>query len=120
MPFTFAHPAAVLPFGLFPPRWISMTGLIVGSLMPDFEYFLRLKVQSDYSHTIAGLFLFDLPVGLVNYFIFQKIVRKSLFDNLPRVIRSRVLQVPRTSLTPNSKNSILVIIASILIGAEHI
>lgn len=58
MPFTFSHPAIILPFKYLPNRWISMTGLIIGSLTPDFEYFIRMKIESYYSHTNAGLFLF--------------------------------------------------------------
>ncbi|WP_443147249.1 DUF4184 family protein [Pedobacter sp. GR22-6] len=32
-----------------------------GSLTPDFEYFLRMEVQSNFSHTILGIFW--LPNG---------------------------------------------------------
>ena len=41
MPFTFSHPAAVLPLRLLPRHWFSLTGLVIGSMVPDFEYFLR-------------------------------------------------------------------------------
>ncbi len=39
MPFTFAHPAAVLPFMKKQSKYISVTALILGSMAPDFEYF---------------------------------------------------------------------------------
>ncbi|WP_262496247.1 DUF4184 family protein [Flavobacterium piscis] len=39
MPFTFSHPAIILPLKYLPKNWISLTGLIIGSLTPDFEYF---------------------------------------------------------------------------------
>ncbi|MEB0248571.1 DUF4184 family protein, partial [Mucilaginibacter sp. 5B2] len=61
MPFTISHPAVILPLNYLPKRFISLTALVVGSLTPDFEYFIRMKVQSDYSHTLPGLFWFDLP-----------------------------------------------------------
>jgi hypothetical protein len=32
MPFTFSHPAAVLPFTKRPGKWYSVTGLVVGML----------------------------------------------------------------------------------------
>ena len=54
MPFTFSHPAIVLPLKYLPKKWFSFTGLIIGSMTPDFEYFLRMKVKSDYSHTLNG------------------------------------------------------------------
>lgn len=59
MPFTFSHPAIVLPLTSLPKRCISVTGFVIGSLTPDFEYFIRMKVKSEYSHTISGLFWFD-------------------------------------------------------------
>ena len=57
MPFTFSHPAIILPLKKLPKKYISMTGLIVGSIAPDFEYFLRMK--SKYSHTMSGILWYD-------------------------------------------------------------
>lgn len=42
MPFTFAHPAAVLPFAKKHSKHISVTALILGSMASDFEYFYTL------------------------------------------------------------------------------
>ncbi|MEN2414974.1 DUF4184 family protein [Flavobacterium mesophilum] len=89
MPFTFSHPAIILPFKYFPKSWFSMTGLVIGSLTPDFEYFMRMKVQSIYSHTLLGVFWFDLPLAIALTFIFHSIVCNSLFLNLPKAIRKR-------------------------------
>ncbi|WP_416379623.1 MULTISPECIES: DUF4184 family protein [unclassified Gilliamella] len=36
----------------------SMITLIIGSMSPDFEYFLRIKIKSDMSHTLIRYFLF--------------------------------------------------------------
>ena len=57
MPFTFAHPAIVLPF-YKKPKFFSMTTLIIGSMSPDFEYFLRMKIKSDMSQTLIRYHLF--------------------------------------------------------------
>ena len=56
MPFTFSHPALILPLKYFPNKWFSLTGLVIGSLTPDFEYFLRMRIKSVYSHTLEGIF----------------------------------------------------------------
>ena len=56
MPFTPAHPAIVLP--LIRSRYFSATGLIIGSLSPDFEYFFKMSVDSIYSHSKGGIILF--------------------------------------------------------------
>lgn len=117
MPFTFSHPAIVLPLACLPRKWFSLTGLIIGSLTPDFEYFLRMKIQSNYSHTIGGLFWFDLPLGLLLAFIFHNLVRNSLFDNLPQFLKSRVSQIKQFNWNHYFKRNVLVVVISILIGA---
>ncbi len=91
MPFTFSHPAIILPLRYLPKSWFSITALAIGSLTPDFEYFLRMKVKSDYSHTISGMFWFDMPVALLLTFLFHNLARNFLFQNLPPEIKNRVL-----------------------------
>jgi hypothetical protein len=121
MPFTFSHPAAILPFSYLPRKWVSMTGLVIGSLTPDFEYFIRMRNQSTFSHTIYGLFWFDLPLGLLLTFIFHNIVRNSLFNNLPTILKSRILINSRFDWNTYFKANWLVVTISILIGAaSHI
>ena len=117
MPFTFSHPAAVLPLTYLPKRWISMTGLVIGSITPDFEYFLRMRVYSVYSHTWEGLFWFNLPLAIILSFIFHSIVRDSLIDNLPKFFNSRFLIFKNFNWTQHFKNNISVVIVSILFGA---
>lgn len=121
MPFTFSHPAIVLPLAYLPRQWFSLTGLIIGSLTPDFEYFLRMNVKSNYSHTIEGLFWFDLPLGLLLAFLFHNIVRNSLFDNLPTFLKLRFSAFRKFDWNGHFKKNWLVVIISILIGAaSHI
>jgi hypothetical protein len=118
MPFTFSHPAIVLPLTSLRRQWVSLTGLIIGSLIPDFEYFLRMRITSNYSHTIDGLFWFDLPLGLLLAFIFHNIVRDSLVDNLPTFLKTRLSAFRQFDWNKDFKKRWLVIIVSILIGAS--
>ena len=118
MPFTISHPAIVLPLAYLPRKWVSLTGLVVGSLTPDFEYFLRVKMKSIHSHTFEGLFWFDLPVGLVLAFVFHNIVRNALFDNLPDVVKSRIMVFKGFSWNTYFKKNWLVVVVSILVGAS--
>jgi len=121
MPFTFSHPAIVLPLTYLPQRWFSLTGLVVGSLTPDFEYFLRMRIQSDYSHSMGGLFWFDLPLGLLLAFVFQQVVRNPLCDNLPHALKSRLLIFNHFQWSAYFKANYMVVIFSLLIGAvSHI
>ena len=121
MPFTFAHPAIILPLSYLPKRWFSLTGLIVGSMTPDFEYFLRMNVQSIYSHTFLGVFWFDLPLGILLAFIFHNVIRNPLYDNLPIFLKSRVIKVSNFNFRLYFKKNWIVVLISIVIGAfSHI
>ncbi len=117
MPFTFSHPAVVLPATFLPQRWYSLTGLVIGSMVPDFEYFLRMKIQSSYSHTIAGLFWFDLPLALLLAVVFHGIVRNSLYGNVPIVLKSRLCRFTKFSWLAYVRSSWLVVLLSVLLGA---
>lgn len=117
MPFTFSHPAIVLPLLRLPRKWVSATGLIVGSMTPDFEYFLRMRLQGHYGHTIPGVFIMDLPFAFVLAFIFHNFVRNSLFDNLPLFLRSRFAPFKQFDWNGYFTRYWAAVILSIVIGA---
>ncbi|RAJ77410.1 uncharacterized protein DUF4184 [Chitinophaga dinghuensis] len=87
MPFTISHIAAVLPFRHV--RKLSFTALIIGSMAPDFEYILRMTLYGHYGHTLTGVVLFDVPVSIAVYLLYQWGIRQSLFMHLPRVLYIR-------------------------------
>ncbi|MBK5075050.1 DUF4184 family protein [Budviciaceae bacterium CWB-B4] len=116
MPFTFAHPAIVLPLGSFIVRRYSMTGLIAGSVVPDFEYFFRMEVKSLYSHSLSGIFLFDLPVALLLTFIFHCLVRDSLINHLPRFLYCRVSYLIKLDWVAYASRHKSVLLWSIMLG----
>ncbi len=116
MPFTFSHPAAILPLAYLPKRWISLTGLIIGSMIPDFEYFIRMKPFSQYSHTILGVFWFDLPLAILIAFIFHNLVKNSLFNNSPAFLQVRLADYKNLDWNNYFRKNWLIVIISILIG----
>jgi hypothetical protein len=65
MPWTFAHPAAVLPLRRLCPRWLSLPALILGTLAPDLGYYAGLLDWSTFCHTPLGIAAGCLPLGLV-------------------------------------------------------
>ncbi|HEX8019625.1 DUF4184 family protein [Mucilaginibacter sp.] len=117
MPFTFAHPAIVLPLDNLKTRWFSLTGLIAGAVVPDFEYFIRMRIYSVYSHTIMGLFRFDIPLGILLAFLFHNIVRNNLYDNLPAVLSKRLSPYKTFNWNNHFKKHWPVVLLSIFIGA---
>jgi hypothetical protein len=62
MPFTLAHPAAVLPLRRYCPRLLSFPALFLGSMSPDLGYLCRADRLSH--RWFAGL-VFCLPAGLL-------------------------------------------------------
>ncbi|MBB4803570.1 putative membrane protein [Flavobacterium nitrogenifigens] len=116
MPFTFSHPAIILPLRYLPKSWFSLTSLIIGSLIPDIEYFLRMKVKSNYSHTFTGIFWFDLPLALLLAFVFHNIIRNLLFQNLPSFMKTRILTYTDFNWNVYFKKNWHIVLISLLIG----
>ena len=92
MPLTFCHPAIVLPLKKLKPNWFSMTGLIIGSMSPDLEYFSRMEILATHSHLFWGVLYFDLPIALIYCFVFHLFVRNILINHLPDFFKERFTQ----------------------------
>lgn len=92
MPFTFSHPAIILPFAKLEKGWVSITGLIIGSIVPDFEYFMRMDTKSSHGHALGGFFYFDFPLCILLCFVFHNLVRNSLIKNLPVGLQKRFIK----------------------------
>src|SRR3954471_24024851 len=93
MPFTFSHAAAILPFRLFAKHKTSLTGLVAGSMAPDFEYFIKMKGYSEFGHSWSGIIWFCIPVSICASFIYHYLVRDAFIYNLPVFIRKRVINL---------------------------
>jgi hypothetical protein len=86
MPFTFAHPAAVLPFVRY-KKYFHIPAMVLGSMAPDFEYFLRGVPVGLYGHTFWGALLFDLPLAAIVWLIGRYIVFEPVTPYLPGFLR---------------------------------
>jgi hypothetical protein len=119
MPFTFSHPALVVPL-LYAHRrykWLSATGLIIGSMAPDAEKFLRLKLASQHSHTIGSIFYFSCPISLGLAFIFHTLVRRPLIKHLPAPLYRRVSSYTNFDWPNYWRQHTWGVLLSIIIGA---
>ncbi|MFH6972214.1 MULTISPECIES: DUF4184 family protein [Flavobacterium] len=119
MPFTFSHPAILLPF--LKNKKLSATALIVGSMSPDFEYFFRMKMQSEISHTLLGIFLIDLPLGFIVMFAFHEIIKRPLIENLPAFLQNRLQELKEFNWVVYFKSAVFIVLISFFLGAvSHI
>jgi hypothetical protein len=116
MPFTAAHPAAVLPLRRWCPRYLSWSALVIGALTPDLESFLTLAPRSVYGATVAGSFYFCLPLGLALFLLFRQIVKRPAILLLPRGHRRR-LWPPDPATLRLDRDVLLRAGPSILLGA---
>lgn len=64
--------------------------MVMGSFAPDFEYFLNMAPHGQFSHTLAGMFLFSLPAALVALWLFHRCVKPLAAYMAPRGLRARL------------------------------
>jgi hypothetical protein len=96
MPFTISHAAAVLPFTRPLARWRLLSAAVIGSMVPDFGWFLPWRPARFETHSVDALLTFCLPVGLASYWLFQLLVRTPIMELLPpgAYARWRWLETP--------------------------
>jgi hypothetical protein len=56
-------------------------------MAPDFEYFLRLSFDSRWSHTLAAIPVFTLPISLAGLWVFHTLLKRPLLRLLPATHR---------------------------------
>lgn len=115
MPFTLCHPALVVPLHRCARRWTSMSALVIGSMAPDFVYFLPVAVGGMFSHSVPGLFVYCLPAGVLVYAVYHALLRAAFMEWAPQAIAARMpadLEWP-----PKDRAALWTVLASLLIGA---
>ena len=83
MPFTISHAAAVLPFTRPLARWRLLSAAVIGSMVPDFGWFMPWRPARFETHSLDALLTFCLPVGMASYWVFQLLVRTPIMELLP-------------------------------------
>ncbi len=95
MPFTVSHVAAVWPLQKYFSRWLIFSALIIGSMAPDFHYFLSfVDISRHKTHRFSGIIYYAIPVGMVVFWIYNLLVRQSLVQLLPENLQARISKLP--------------------------
>lgn len=116
MPWTFAHPAAVLPLRRLCPRWLSWPALVLGAMSPDLSYYIGLHAAlRSYCHTVEGVLSLCLPASLLLLAALWRFSRPLtvLLTEPHRRLARAALQQPAHA-TPRA---LLTAVLSVLIGA---
>jgi len=116
MPFTAAHPALVLPIKAKWPKYFSLTALVIGSMSPDFEFFIHFYPLRGPGHTLLGSFYFNLPLVFLTAVLFHHVVKKPLIYCLPEFIGSRFYRMVDDKWSITTPMNFLVFTYSALAG----
>lgn len=110
MPFTLAHPAVVLP--IRQSNYWHKPALILGSMSPDFVYFLQGQASSNSGHTWWGFLLINLPLCALLYWLYQRFISPYFWRYLPNFLQISILANPKPVTVFNA----LIFISSAIFG----
>jgi Domain of unknown function (DUF4184) len=82
MPFTISHTAVVLPFSRLLARWRLLSATVIGAMVPDFRIFFPGMSRLE-THSANALMTFCLPVGLITYWVFERLIKTPIVQVLP-------------------------------------
>ena len=102
MPYTLAHPAAVVPLHPVLKGRLRLAALVIGSTTPDYQYFLRLYTEGGFSHTLPELLLVCLPAGWLTLWLFDRFGWRGLATLLPPGWQLPASPTPAYSPVPTS------------------
>ena len=116
MPFTVSHAVAVIPLYKYLGKFGALSALIIGSMTPDFAYMTPYLVyQRMDSHSLVGIYLYAIPMGLTVYFLYHLLMAPVLVSILPKVIQKNLHADLFVGRLPNIPSYTLVL--SLIIGA---
>ncbi len=114
MPWTLSHPAILLPLRRFTPRPLDFTALVIGSMTPDFGYYIGRFDLATFAHTLPGSLIACLPVGMLLLLLFYLVCRP-VCHALPSPHRQNLR--PLCPKFPNNLMQWAMILISLLLGA---
>lgn len=87
VPFTASHIAAVLPIARSP---LVSSALVIGSMSPDFPYYLPVPVSSEVTHSLDGAVSVDVLLGLVVFMAWHGLLTRPALAASPAGLRGRI------------------------------
>lgn len=96
MPLTFAHPAIALPLARN-SRYVNFLAFVLGTMAPDFEYFLKGRPSAEIGHSYSGFFTYNLPILVIVYWIYNICIHRELLLHLPNFLQEAAPQKPASS-----------------------
>lgn len=116
MPFTISHAAIVVPFYNTSRQYLSATGLIIGSMVPDFLYFIFLNPYFNSGHLWWGIFVYDIPLALLLAYLYHNVIKPVLLPYLPNWAGGRLQLFRSFNWNSYFRQHYIVVITSFIIG----
>jgi uncharacterized protein DUF4184 len=114
VPLTIAHPVAAIPLRRPLGRLGVLTALVIGSIMPDVPLFLPVSLNRNLTHSAFGLLWFCLPVGVLSYLLYDRVLDRPLRALMPEALQRRLPPSLDGARPPVWAPAVLV---SLLVGA---
>ncbi len=118
MPYTLAHVPYVLPLLQIKSIRLSATGLVLGTMLPDIEYYLWLTMYGSWGHTPIGI-VYAIPLGVIIAMLFHLLVKPALLTVYHPILDEDLKEMAKIwsiiYLKSNSYTLVLSIILGILI-----
>jgi hypothetical protein len=101
-------------------RWgLVPSALVIGSMVPDLPYFVRIGVSDLETHTVTGALTLDVLLGGIAFLVWQAVLASPAVALAPAGIRARL--DPRLPLEPlahmRTVRGVLAVVVSLAIGA---
>jgi hypothetical protein len=113
MPFTLSHAAAVLPFKRLSGARLPLAALMIGSMSPDFAYFLPDPPNRIATHNLVGLFVFCWPMALAAWLFYVHVLERPTRALMPERWRVRISPSDRRL----SASALLAASIAVILGA---
>lgn len=113
MPFTLAHPSIII---FCKNRYLNLMGLILGSMSPDFIYFLCFNPSSNFGHTLLGFIFFNLPLCILLNFLIFRYVKNIFILSLPNFLLNRYSYLIYSSNKLDNLKEFFIFIYSSFVG----
>ncbi|WP_296705190.1 DUF4184 family protein, partial [Algoriphagus sp.] len=87
-----------------------------GSIAPDLEFYLKLKLGENIGHKISGILVFDLPIAMLVALIFHCLIKHSLYKASPVWVQSKTVKYLEFNWISSLKMNWSWILISMMLG----
>lgn len=116
MPFTFAHTGYILPVKKKWTSYFSTSGLVFGSLAPDYDILFRFSENRFhlFQYDLFSIFFYIYPLALLSIIFFHLCCQVILSENLPFFVRDKMSSFLSIDITSELKRHFFKISFSII------